>query len=558
MILGGFVLATSTMALAQALIEVVRIIILLLMLAVAGGSIQLSIALNRLLRPIAQSLTAQHHSLAPAGQLSPKLERCQEHYASLLAKADEVDSAEFSAGWIETLEISFLRRNVTAASAYAWIRQAPSILISLGLLGTFAGLTIGLGQISGVLAANLNPSQAMEALSDLLRPMATAFETSLLGLFLSMVVLIWTQVTGTRSCLQRCETLLSSWLETVLPLRDGQPLMTPLRVALDGLTSSTKDLPSNLSREIRIGMTQAFEHHLGAILKAQTHLGSESISAVESLLRFSNLLNESGQDFIEAAQAFRDSDFANQLSSSVKSLIETREQLISSTATLNTRLFDVRDSLLSNQSDWSLLAKAASSELEANRIARQELQNDVLVLREATNALQLVNESSIEATKQLREARLEVMRDRKLALETAAEIRERLSIDNSTSAGLQAFTDSLSTALSSWSANVEQLNQLSVAFVDSVRNAKLEDESEMLERCRVAGIAISDLRVKLLADIGTAISEQHASLAELATTTTSAKQMATALVDQLEQLRQKIESIPPPPNQPAPRNRWGF
>ena len=546
------------MAFETVVIEGTRLVILCSMLAIAGGTIYLSVALNQTLRRLKTDLICQHQSLN-ASFHNKLLSDCKDHYEKLWGQVDSVSVTDLSAGWIETipLEQKLFNRTISVSSAQSWIRQAPSVLISLGLLGTFAGLTVGLGQISGVLASNVSPSQAMDALSDLLRPMATAFQTSLLGLFLSMVVLIWTQISGSRSCLERCESLLSSWLETIVPLHNGHKLMPSLRNAILLLDTTTKQLPEEFRRSLRAAMRESFDQRLDRLFEAQIQIESHVSRAVDSLLLFSNSLNESGQDFIEAAQAFRDSDFASSLSSSVHSLIETREQLISSTATLNTRLFDVRDSLLSNQSDWSLLAKAAQRELEASRIARQDLNKDVALLREATKVMQEGNQSSIEATKQLREARLEVMRDRKLALETAADIRERLSIDNSTSVGLQTFTASLATALSNWNANVEHLNALSLGFIEAVRNAKLEDEEAIIERSRVAGQVISDLKDKLLKDIGSAISEQESFLAQLTPTTASAQQMAGELVVQLELLRQKIESIPPAAVQSVSGSRLG-
>ena len=530
------------MTLERFLIEVTRFAILLMMAAIGVGSIQLSNILNRRIRPLSEILARQHQSVI-SEELSHDLEICKSRYISLLENVDNIDSAEFSAGWIETLNLSFNGRTLTAATAQAWIRQVPSILISLGLLGTFAGLTVGLGRISGVLAKNVNPTQAMDALSELLQPMATAFETSLLGLLLSLIVLIWTQINGTRSCLERCESLLSSWLETVLPQQLGERVMAPLRDSLLKLNTSTGQLPQYLSAAVEAGMNKAFSSKLNHLFDAQAKLAAEASSAVHSLSVFASTLNESGQDFVDAAQIFQQSDFATTLESSVHGLLESRELLTTSTEALSSRLLEVRDSLFSTQADWGLLAKAAEQELAACQIAREELQDGINILQKTTSILEQSIATSTESSKQLKEARLEVMRDRKLAIETASTIQQRLALDNESSQSLQAFARSLEAMFTNWNNNAEHLNALSIGFIEAVRNSKLEDENTLRERSQLASQAITGLQQQLLDELGQTIVDQRSALESLAPTAHSAQTLTETLLIQLEQLKNRIEVI---------------
>ena len=341
-------------------IEVVRFTILILMVVIGIYSLRLSLLLDRRIRPLSRRLARLHQDEASHEDLGSDLERCRSRYESLLQNVDDVDTAEFSSGFIETLDLVFLGQTVTAATIQSWVRQAPSILISLGLLGTFAGLTVGLKQIGGILGKSLSPDDAMKALSALMTPMSAAFETSLLGLLLSLVVLIWTQISGTRTCLESCESLLSSWLETVLPQQLGVKVMTPLRQSIEDLNATVQHLPSNLSTAVEAGMQRSFSSKLNELFDAQTILSTEASTAVRSLSSYASTLNESGQDFLEAAQAFRQSDFASTLADSVRNLLETREQLSATTESLNNRLFDVRDSLMATQSQWKLVAKAGA------------------------------------------------------------------------------------------------------------------------------------------------------------------------------------------------------
>ncbi|MEB3209675.1 MAG: hypothetical protein VKK63_12285, partial [Synechococcus sp.] len=236
------------------LVQATRVFIIISIVVIGLSSLRLSAVLNRRIRPLSDKLVRLHQTPAIEMTHDGEIGEFQKRYQELMQHADDVDTAEFSSGLIETLELSFLGRSLTVASAQSWVKQAPGLLISLGLLGTFAGLTVGLNQIGGILTKQLNPSAAMSALSALMTPMAAAFETSLLGLLLSLIVLIWTQITGTRTCLERCEALLSSWLETVLPQQLGAQLMTPLRQSLEDLNATAIQLPAAVSFAISEAM----------------------------------------------------------------------------------------------------------------------------------------------------------------------------------------------------------------------------------------------------------------------------------------------------------------
>jgi hypothetical protein len=528
------------------LVEAARVLIILSILVIGFGSLRLSAVLNRRIRPLSEKLIRLHQTPTEDVAHESDLGSFQRRYQNLMKYTDDVDTAEFSAGLIETLELRFLGRSLTAASAQSWVKQSPSLLISLGLLGTFVGLTVGLNQISGILTKELNPSAAMSALSALMTPMAAAFETSVLGLLVSLVILIWTQLSGTRTCLERCEALLSSWLETVLPQQLGAKLMTPLRQSLNELNDTTQRLPSALFSAVSEAMQSAFSAKLNDLFDVQVNLASEAAAAVQSLSIIANNLNESGQDFVKAADAFRQSDFASTLNLSVKSLVETREQLTSSTEALSNRLFEVRDSLLFTQAEWKLLAKVAENELEMSHQSCLRIEDEISTLQSTAQLMQQSTNAAIESARQLREARLEVMRDRKLAIETAEAIQVRLATDNSTAESCKAFIIALENSLRGWNSNIEQLNALSLAFVESVRKAQLEDDNKILERGRLAAETIGQLQEKMLRDLGQSIDNQRLQIVALGAPAHSAKSAADNLLIQLEELQNRVSALTTP------------
>lgn len=523
------------------LIDYSKYLILLLQIVAAALAVWLSVLLTRSTEPLATKL-AQLHQDGTIGhsKADQYLSRIRTRYINLLAHVDNVDTAEFSAGVIETISLPFFTRSITAAAAQGWLRQAPGILISLGLLGTFAGLTAGLSEISGSLDSSATTTATITALSGIIAPMGAAFQTSLLGLFLSLVILVWTQVTGTRTCLERCEALLSSWLETVLPLELGDKVITPLRQSIQDLNTSTKFLPMAICTAMEKVIGEAFADKLDQLFDFNATLAAEAQTTVRQLSTVANALNESGQDFVQAAQAFRDTDFAITLQNAVKELSASSVQLTSSTDRLSTRLLDVRDGLISTQSEWQLLAKTAELELETCRIVGGEIQSEIKTLQQVGINLELGTEATREASKQLRETRLEVMRDRKLAIQVAESVQSRLAVDSSSAESCKVFASSLEIALSNWNRNVERLDGLTEAFVASVQQSKLEGEEMLAERRELIHQNIGLLEDQLQGDLNSAIQHQQTVLSQMGEQMLNAKNISEVLAQELDDLQYRL------------------
>jgi len=501
-------------------IEVAKVILLLLMIAVAGAATYLTSALNALIRPISRQLIEMHKydpstlqsSLQAAKQ--PRLREIRERYIALLSHVDNIDTAEFSAGEIERLSLRIFGREVTAASAHSWIHQAPGILISLGLLGTFWGLTVGLNQISGALTSGATTQDTMEALSAIVAPMGTAFQTSLIGLLLSLIVLITSQLSGARTCLERCESLLSSWLETVLPQELGDKLMTPLKKSIDGLNETAKHLPTAISLSVEQAMQAAFAEKLASMFNLSTTIAVEAQQATRQLSAVASNLNESGQDFVMAARAFQQSKFPEALRESVSGLLETKERVTASSEGLSARMQEVRDALLLMQSQWQLLAKSAETELETCRLATQQMNAGVVQLQTSSQRLGEGVEVTAVAAKQLKETRLEVMRDRKLSIDIAEAVRDRLAVESSSIEICQSFAVALERILNRWSENHDKLEGLRDRFNALALHGRSEDHAE-LERLTSTLQAITDsLGESLANEISSTIEVQKEAIAQ--------------------------------------------
>ena len=514
------------------------------MIIISVCAIYLSIQLRIITLPISRRLSDMHiNDIEIIGESDPWLQRIQLRYERLIGHVDTISTAEFSAGEIETLPLRFFKKRITASAAQAWLKQTPSVLISLGLLGTFVGLTVGLSQISSIFAGAATPEKTVIALSSIIAPMGAAFQTSLLGLFLSLIVSVWSYLNGTYDCLERCELLLSSWLETILPRRLGSKLITPLRQSIENLNLCVNQLPENVMSSISHAMNQAFASKLDDMFNSNSLLAEEARTSIGQISSIANALNESGQDFLRASQAFQYSDFASSLHQSVQSLIESRELISSSSQGLSEKLLELREGLQYAQSEWKILAKAAEYELKTCRIAVQNTQNEMLILKEATQNLEAATILGTEASKQLREARLEVMRDRKLAIDVAETIKVRLEADTNAANACQSYASVLEVAMINWSKNLEGLNVIHTHFVDSAIKGRQED-SDYLESSKLeVKTAFENLKNQLVNDIGSAVQAQYEAINEIKQPAREASDLNRLLLLQLENLKSKIENI---------------
>ena len=532
---------------AELLMEGFKVILLLLMFAIAGVAVYLTRVLNNLIRPISRQLVEMHIydegmlnvSLQTAKQ--PRLRDIRERYIALLSHVDSINTAEFSAGEIERLSMRIFGRDLTAASAHSWINQAPGILISLGLLGTFLGLAVGLGEISNALAPGATPDQTMKTLSAIVAPMGTAFYTSLLGLLLSLVVLIISELSGAKTCLERCESLLSSWLETVLPQELGDKLMTPLKKSIDGLNETVKQLPSVISLSIERGMNAAFAEKLATMFNLNSTIAVEAQNATRQMAAVASNLNESGQDFVMAARVFQQSKFPEALRESVLGLLETKERITDSSESLSARMQEMRDALLVMNSQWQLLAKSAETELETCRLATQQVHQGLTQLQNSSQSLDAGVEITGIAAKQLKETRLEIMRDRKISIEIAEAVRDRLAVDSSATESCQVFAEALATALNKWNNSVEQLDSLRQQFIQIAINDRNDDQAKVEELAQKTQGLISTINGSLSNDLNNAIIFQREALGQLDAPMSKAQQLTVDLIEQLEALKARMD-----------------
>ena len=371
-------------------------------------------------------------------------------YEQLFETVDEVNAGDFALSQVHSIRVRIFFAKLSAEKIQDFIGQAPALLISLGLLGTFAGLTGGLGEIQSVLGPGLSPQEAAGGLSKVVAPMALAFKTSLLGLVLSLALTITYQITGWKDLLSRCEGLITGWLEAIAPIQMQRKLKTPLRKSIDSLNKTIYELPKNLSRIVAASIEEAFADRLDQFFNLYANLSAETQRTINSLTSLTSAWHEGSSDFLSASEILANSTFALELHTAVDSLAICKSELVTSSNQLCERFATFRDNLIATQTDWTILTKLSAEELQkSNKLAEA-----IKAQQEEINELITTNkEGSIEiaqASKELRKSRLDLGRDFRALQSTAISIQEKFEGEEQILQANKKFISNLNELLSNW------------------------------------------------------------------------------------------------------------
>ena len=409
------------------------------------------------------------------------LEKIEGKYRSLMKNTDMINVQIFSSGEIGAYRIFKIR----ADKLQLFINQAPALLVSIGLLGTFAGLTTGLAEIQDVLRPNISPQDATLGLGKIIAPMSLAFKTSLQGLTFSLLLTVIFQITGWKNVLDQLNELLASWLETVLPVKKGEKLSTPMREAIVNLNNSTKDLPKKIEEAISKSMSNSFSEKLDEFFEIYSNLSNESIRIINSLGSLAASFRESSGDYLEASGAFQNCSFAEDLEKCVQGLNESKIDVIHSTEKLCDKLTTMRADIAGVKSSWEVLTSLSSEQF---RSARDMMETNNLQTKALEKSINSCNENSIEltrATKELRNTRLEVGRDRKSMQESVSAIENRLNAGSQLDNSHTNLINTYHKVIENWRLSTEQMGVLYNTIIEDAQNKSTSVYDKTLATSRV-------------------------------------------------------------------------
>lgn len=220
-----------------------------------------------------------------------------EFYDSLVRNQKDVEGLQDRLFIYKTREASEYFNEDRVLSQYLMMRYwrgLPSILVGLGILGTFVGLSIGLAGLK-LPDSSVGPEQAAQeiqaGISSLLSGVSTAFITSICGMVGSIIFSIFEKF---RFNILRKEIFsLQIQLDKLFRLKAEQQLAMDTHDSIEQQTQALKSFSTDLSDSIRLSMQNVMGERLDTINQQSSEANQTHKSVAGQLEKMGEEANES-------------------------------------------------------------------------------------------------------------------------------------------------------------------------------------------------------------------------------------------------------------------------
>ncbi|MDW7671363.1 MAG: MotA/TolQ/ExbB proton channel family protein [Bacillota bacterium] len=185
-----------------------------------------------------------------------------------------------------------------------FVRAAVSLMIILGLLGTFYGLTLSIGNLVELLSAGQHTEMltSMDSiiggLIDSVRGMSVAFVTSLFAIACAILLTVLTIFNNIEAARENLFVDLEEYLDNIVALEVSQEIDSEYEMLNKALKNTLDDFSSNMERSFNY-VVESFQ---GPLTAATSEIGNASDQLLKSIALFDRSLanfRENTRDFSE-------------------------------------------------------------------------------------------------------------------------------------------------------------------------------------------------------------------------------------------------------------------
>lgn len=399
--------------------------------------IRCKLEVNKKTRPLLRTLSQSLAEFTDRfGDEDSIVTRARTRYRRALQEIEKVDTQLITSSMLsytEAARVFGIKLSFTEFDQF--VRSGPSTLITLGLLGTFIGLTGNLSELSQILdSAKLSPAESLLKASAILSPMATAFISSLVAVSLSLVVWAFGTIKGINTLVADLNELMGAYLDQVVQANSKRYSL--MRESLERMEVYLTNFLATFTERVGSSIDRALRDKVAEVFDSLTTSANAQAKYVSFLEDGGNSLQQAGSAFERASAVFSRSSFASDFSDATKQFLlsttdaaEKSSQLADSASQLDLLLTSLRESCLQGTRYFMEMGNAAKTQSEVACSAV-----DI-----ANNTLQALE----DATKQLREARLAVGRDARANEALAASVTDGMA---SVQSGMERVTVTLDNA----------------------------------------------------------------------------------------------------------------
>ncbi|MDK2919250.1 MAG: hypothetical protein PWQ37_1983 [Candidatus Petromonas sp.] len=197
--------------------------------------------------------------------------------------------------------------NSELASLYMserFIKKAVSLMIILGLLGTFYGLTLSIGKLVELLA-NTSSSDVLGSMDSVVgglinsvKGMSVAFVTSLFGITSSMLLTVINIFLGTEDVRESVMVEIEEYLDNTLSHGIEKDIETPTAMVHDELRTTIKEFSNKLEESLK-EITDVLSYRFAAAASGMEEFSASLSESVDKFDKSLQTFAENTRDFSE-------------------------------------------------------------------------------------------------------------------------------------------------------------------------------------------------------------------------------------------------------------------
>lgn len=365
------------------------------------GAILLRMALHLHLTVLAQKVRRLIH-WQPLNRKPEIIDYVEQRYAESITRLEQVNTGALIDQVYSQEQVLFL----SCDQIEYFGRILPNLLLSLGLLGTFIGITLNLTALSETIsnstATDINA--LLEALQKPLQGMGIAFFTSLVSIFFSAVLTVVNGLFNTAIAKTKFVDALEDYLDNVYL----QTLEHNTRFdrIIQGMNHSFEGFLNRFGQMVSASVELALKEKMEE-LATENHRAAELAEKVYSRLTESTLtisqsteeFKQSADQFLAVAQGLENSPFPQSLATATHSLGQLQRGFDQSINSLTTSVQTIEIAALELQSYSKRLSKfgdqmsqshvTSLKVIETQQQSQQSLENMIAQLQAGTQGFQM-------------------------------------------------------------------------------------------------------------------------------------------------------------------------
>ncbi len=260
--------------------------------------------------------------------------------------------------------------------AKGFSKQIAGILTSIGILGTFIGITVGLGQVGSDISGG-SSSDMQNAMSSLISSLGVSFRTSIWGLISSMVITAITNNQITK--LERTRLAWLHWLDNTMPQKSERALLAEQTALMAEQVASTKTVGESIGLSLGNTLSTAFGKLQDSMDKMTESIATQQQKGLDALVeQFMKQMQQSmNADFSSLGTALQEMVASNdRFQSSMSQLVDHLQQATQNQGTsaqqMQDALANAAQSIAEMQGSFSGLS-SVSSNIQDAAVAMQKI-----------------------------------------------------------------------------------------------------------------------------------------------------------------------------------------